>query len=67
MYQQIGGDQEISSHTLKRITADPVELYCAVHPLGLNIPTSMMPDHIYESVPKYEEVEWEVQRLQGHR
>ena len=34
---------------------------------GDNIPISVKPAHRNESVPTEEEVDWAVQRLQGHR
>ena len=56
--------------TLNHITADRVELYCAIPPLpppGDNTPLSVKPSHIDDSVPMEEEVEWAVRRLRGHR
>ena len=52
---------------IERITAECVELYRSVPPLGENIPPSVTPTHINTSVPTEEEVEWAVQRLQGHK
>ena len=56
--------------TLKRITAERKELYCAVPPpppSGENIAIYVPPSQIDNSLPIEEEVEWAVQRLRGHR
>ena len=64
MYDKIGGYQDILSHTLKQIMVERVELYRTIPLPGYNIPTSVMPDHVYYSVPTEEEA---VCRLRGHR
>ena len=53
--------------TLDRIMSDREELYRAVPPSVENIPTSVLPSYIDDSIPTEEEVEWVVQILQGHR
>ena len=53
--------------TFNQIMAERVELYRAVPPPGDNILTSMTPSNIDDYIPMEEEVEWEVQRLRGHR
>ena len=67
MYQQIVGEQDIPSHTLKRIMAEHVQLYCTIPLPGYNTPMSVIPAHIYDSVPTEQEVKWAVRRLWGHR
>ena len=50
----------------ERITAERVELYSNVtHPLVENIPTSVPPSQIYDSIPTEEDIKWAVWRLQG--
>ena len=53
--------------TLKRITAERVELYSYVPPLGTNIPISVQPFPVDDSVPTEDEIEWVVTRLSNHR
>ena len=53
--------------TLERITAERVELYCAAPPPGENIPMSVTPAHVDNSVPSEEKVNWVVQRLWRHK
>ena len=52
--------------TLKRITAEKVELYSYVPTLGTNIPISMQPFPVDDSVPTEDETEWAVTRLRNH-
>ena len=52
--------------TLDWIMAECVKLYRSIPPppdLGENIPTSVTPSQIDDSVPTVEEVEWAVRRL----
>ena len=42
-------------------------MYHVVTPLGKDIPTSVPPAQIDNSVPTEEGVEWEVRRLRGHQ
>ena len=44
-----------------------MELYRAVPPPGENIPTSVPPYQIDDSIPTEEEFEWTVWSLRGHR
>ena len=53
--------------TLEWITAERVELYRAITPLGENTPMSVKPYRIDDSVPTEEEVDWAVRILRGHR
>ena len=46
-----------SQVALGLIMAERAELYRSIPPVGENIPTSMTPDHIDDSVPTEEEVE----------
>ena len=51
--------------TLKRITAERVALYSYVPPLGKNIPISVKPFLVYDSVPKEDDIEWAVKQLRN--
>ena len=53
--------------TLKRITAERVELYGYVPPLGENIPISVEQLLVDDSVPTEDDIEWAVKRLRNHR
>ena len=53
--------------TLERITAERVELYISVPPPGANIPISVKPFLVYDSVPTKDKIKWVVKRLQNHR
>ena len=53
--------------TLGRITEERVELYSYVPPLGMNIPISVQPFTVDESVPTEDDIEWAVKRLRNHR
>ena len=53
--------------TLKRITAERVELYSYVPPLGTNISISVQPFPVDDLVPKEDEIEWAVTQLRNHR
>ena len=46
--------------TLKRITADQVDLYSYVPPPGENIPVSVEPFLVDDLVPTEDEIEWAV-------
>ena len=46
--------------TLKRITAERVELYSYVLPPGINIPIYVKPFPVEDSVPTKDEIEWAV-------
>ena len=52
---------------LERITAERVELYSYVPPLGTNIPSSVQPFPVEDLVPTEDEIEWVVTRLRNHR
>ena len=53
--------------TLKRITSERVELYIYIPPPGTNIPISVHPFLVDDSVPTEEEIEWVVTQLINHR
>ena len=53
--------------TLERITAERVELYSYVLPPGKNIPTSVHPFPVEDSVPTEDEIKWAVKRLCNNR
>ena len=53
--------------TLERIMAERVDLYSYVPPTGANIPISVEPFPVDESVPTEDDIEWAVKRLQNHR
>ena len=53
--------------TLERIAAERVELYSYVPPLGANIPISVEPFPVDDSVPTEYKIEWEVKRLHNQR
>ena len=44
--------------TLKRITAERVDLYRHIPPLGENIPVSVEPFPVEDLVPTEDEIEW---------
>ena len=46
---------------------ESVEIYRAIPILWDNTPTSVTTAHVNDSVPTENDVEWAVQRLQGHR
>ena len=52
--------------TLERITAERVDLYRYVSPPGGNIPVSVEPLPVDDSVPTEDEIEWAVTRLCNH-
>ena len=56
-----------SQVTLKRITAERVELYICILPPGGNIPISMEPFLVDDLVPTEDDIECAVKRLQNHR
>ena len=49
--------------TLERITAERLELYRHVTPPGENIPISVDPFQVEDSVPTEDKIEWTVNRL----
>ena len=53
--------------TLKRIGADRVTFYSRVPPPGDNIPVTIEPFEVEESVPEEGEIEWAVKRLRNNR
>ena len=53
--------------TLERITAEQTELYRRVPPPGENIPMTVDPTHIDDSVPTEDEVEEAVKKLRRNR
>ena len=53
--------------TLKRITAERVDLYSYVPPLGDNILVSIEPLPVYDAVPMDDDIKWVVKRLRNHR
>ena len=53
--------------TLKQIMAERVELYSYVPPPGNNIPISIQPFPVEDSVPTEDEIKWAVTRLRNHR
>ena len=52
--------------TLDRITAERVDLYRHVPPLGENTPVSVEPFQVEKLVPPEENIQWAVKRLQDH-
>ena len=52
--------------TLERITAERVELYSYVLPLGANTPISVETLPVDDLVPTEDELEWAVKRLRNH-
>ena len=52
--------------TLERITAERVELYIYVPPPGTNIPISVQPFPVDNSVPTEGKIEWVVTQLRNH-
>ena len=56
-----------SQDTLERITAERVYLYIHVPLLGENIPVSVEPLPVKDSVPTEDKIEWAVKRLRNHR
>ena len=52
--------------TLERITAERVDLYMYVPPVGDNIPVSVDPFPVEDSVPAEDEIEWSVTELKNH-
>ena len=53
--------------TLDRVTVDRVELYNYVPPQGKNIPISIQPFPVDDSISTEDEIEWVVTRLRNHR
>ena len=53
--------------TFERITAEWVDFYNYVPPLGANISISVEPFLVDDLVPTEDEIEWVVKRLQNHR
>ena len=53
--------------SLERITAEQTELYRQVPPPGENIPVTVDPTHIDDSVPTEDEVEAAVKKLRRNR
>ena len=53
--------------TLERITAERVELYSHVPPLGDNIPVTVTPSEIDDSVPTEDEIAEAVKKLRRNR
>ena len=53
--------------TLERITAEQTELYRRVPPPGENIPVTVEPTHIDDSVPTEDEIEAAVKKLRRNR
>ena len=53
--------------TLKRVTEERVALYIRVPPQGDNIPVTIEPFAVEDSVPEEEEIEWAVKHLQNNR
>ena len=53
--------------TLEWITAEQVELYSYVPPPGANIPISVEPFPVDDSVPTEDEIEGAAERLYNHR
>ena len=53
--------------TLERITAERVELYSYVPPPGENIPVTITPSDVDNSVPKEDEIAEEVKKLNMNR
>ena len=52
--------------TLERITSERVNLYSYITPLGENIPISVEPFLVDDSVPTEEEIDWAVPRLRNN-
>ena len=52
--------------TLERITAERVALYSYVPPLGENIPISIRPFQVDDSVAEEGKIEWVVKRLRNN-
>ena len=52
---------------LEQITSERVELYSYVPPLGTNIPISVQPFPVDDSVPTADEIEWSVTQFCNHR
>ena len=55
-----------SQLNIEQITAEWVALYQYVLPPGENIPVSIAPFHIYESVLDEEEIDWAVRGLRSN-
>ena len=53
--------------TLERITAERVELYSYDPPPEVNIPISVEPLPVDNSVPTEDNIEWAVKLLRNHR
>ena len=53
--------------TLERIKVERVELYNYIPPTGTNIPISVQPLPVDDSVPTEDDTEWAVIRLHNHR
>ena len=53
--------------TIGQITAQRVEMYSYIPPPGTNIPISLQPFLVEDSVPTEENIEWAVTRLCNHR
>ena len=53
--------------THEQITAERVDLYRQVQPLGENISVPIYPFQVKESVPTEDEIEWKVQKIQNNR
>ena len=53
--------------TLKQITAERVDLYSYVPPLGENIPVNVTPADLDDSVPKEDEIAEAVKKLRRNR
>ena len=52
--------------TLERITSEQVALYCRIPPPGENIPISVKPLLVDDSLPTEIKIEWEVHRLSSN-
>ena len=52
---------------LEQITDERVQLYSYVSPPGMNIPISVQPFPMDDSVPTEDEIEWAVTQLYNHR
>ena len=53
--------------TLEQITAERVDLYSYVSSLGENIPVTIAPGEVVDSVPMEDEIEGAVKKLQRNR
>ena len=53
--------------TIERIPAERVALYSYVPPLGENIPISIRPFQVDDSVPEEGEIKWAFKRLRNNR